>query len=140
MNPNSANQRWSLWEYRVYPDVTKRPDFQTVKVNCARFGRLVFGSVSEMRIEERSYWEIAVLTEGHPVHDPVYTEWIHAQWRKFFQEGFGSACVVQCHARLEAGDRQDGKPADQLIIMPSRIAEGAVGWPTSCSQPSKKAF
>lgn len=124
MNPNSKNQLWSLWEYRVYPDQTKRPNVATVKANCARFGRLVFGSASEMRLrcateQGRMYWEVAVRSEGHPVHDPGYTEWMHAQWKKFFREGFGPTCEVQVHARLEAGDRQDGRPADQLIILPS---------------------
>jgi hypothetical protein len=125
MNPNSANQRWSLWEYRVYPDGTKQPDFQTVKVNCAKFGRLVFGSASEMRVKAatdgtgRLYWEIAIRTEGHPVHEGPYTEYVHSHWRRFLENGFGSASEVQTHARLEAGSRQDGTPADQLIIMPS---------------------
>lgn len=125
MDPNSAHQRWSLWEYRVYPDGTKRPDLPTVQTNCARFGRLVFGSVSEMRVRHatdqagRPYWEVAVLTEGHPVHEASYTEWMHRQWRIFFQQGFGVTCEVQSHARLSAGDRQDGRPADQLILLPS---------------------
>ena len=130
MNPNSRNQLWSFWEYRVYPDGTRRPPFALVKVNCARFGRLLFGSASEMRITEatdeygRLYWEVAVRTEGHPVHDPAYTEWAHAQWTTFFRSGFGPTCEVRCHARLEAGDRQDGTPADQLIIMPALIEGG----------------
>jgi hypothetical protein len=129
MNPNSAHQLWSLWQYRVYPDGTKRPTFQTVKTNCARFGRLMFGSASEMRIRQatddrgRLYWEVAVLTEGSPVHDPQYVAWMHATWDRFFREGFGVACEIQHHARLEAGDRQDGTPADQLILLPPLAVE-----------------
>lgn len=121
---NSAHQRWSLWEYRVYPDTTKRPDFATVKANCARFGRLVFGSASSMEVRHatdgqgRLYWGVKVLSEGHPVHEGPYTEWMHGQWRRFFSHGFGPSTEVQCHARLEAGDRQDGTPADQLIVLP----------------------
>ena len=130
MNPNSAHQTWSFWEYRVYPDATKRPDFATVKANCARFGRLTFGSASEMRIHHgtdqtgRLYWEIAVRTEGHPVHEPGYADWVHRQWRMLFRKGFGPTCEVQAHARLEAGDRQDGTPPDQLILLPT-LHEGA---------------
>jgi hypothetical protein len=125
MNPNSRHQRWSLWEYRVYPDQTQRPSYALVRENCARFGRLVFGSVSQMRLRcatddrGRLYWEVAVLTEGHPSHETAYAEWMHAQWRTFFQHGFGPSCEVQAHARLEAGDWQDGRPADQLIILPA---------------------
>lgn len=130
MNPNSANQRWSFWEYRVYPDGTKTPPFQMVKENCARFGRLVFGSASEMRLVHatdaggREYWEIAARSEGHPVHDPLYTEWMHEQWRLFFRHGFGQSCEVQAHARLEAGSREDGTPPDQLIIIPELPSTG----------------
>jgi hypothetical protein len=132
MNPNSTHQRWSLWEYRVYPDGTKRPDYATVKKNAARFGRVLFGSASQMRLTcatdqyARLYWEIAVLTEGHPVHEPLYAEWMHKQWARFFRQGFGPSCEVQSHARLEAGDRQDGRPADQLILLPALPHEGAM--------------
>jgi len=125
MDPNSAHQRWSLWQYRVYPDQTHRPSFATVKANVARFARLTFGSTSEMRIvcatddQARLYWELSVRTEGHPVHDPRYVDWMHAQWRRFLLNGFGSSCIIHPHARLEAGDRQDGRPADQLIILPT---------------------
>jgi hypothetical protein len=132
MNPNSQNQRWSLWEYRIYPDGTKRPSYSLVKKNSARFGRLLFGSASEMRIVcatddyGRLYWEIAILTEGHPVHESAYVNWIHRQWAKFFRRGFGQTCEIHNHARLEAGDRQDGRPADQLIMLPSLPLEGAI--------------
>lgn len=127
MNPNSQNQCWSFWEYRVYPDKIQQPTYALVKENCARFGKKMFGTASQMRIVcatdnmGRLYWEIAVRSEGHPVHDPMYTEWMHAQWHRFFMGGFGSTCEVQSHARLEAGDRQDGTPADQLIILPTVI-------------------
>jgi hypothetical protein len=131
MNPNSQHQIWSLWEYQIYPDFNKRPDYLTVKTNCARFGRLIFGSASTMKIRHagdasgKLFWEVAILTENHPVHDPAYTEWVHEKWKVFFQNGFGPTCEIRCHARLEAGDRQDGTPADQLIILPP-LAHGNV--------------
>lgn len=127
MNPNSAHQRWSLWQYRVYPDATKRPLSSDVTANCARFGRLLFGSASEMRIvggtdaDARRYWEITVRAEGHSVHDPSYVEWMHAAWQRFLLQGFGPTAEVRAHARLEAGSREDGTPPDQLIILPARI-------------------
>jgi hypothetical protein len=129
MNPNSAHQTWSFWEYRIYPDGTRRPDFATVKANCSRFGRLLFGSASEMHLSYRTdgdgrpCWEVQIRTEGHPVHDPQYTEWMHDAWHHFFQRGFGPSCLVWKHVRLEAGDRQDGTPADQLILLPALAVE-----------------
>ena len=116
---------WSFWEYVIYPDGTKRPQMAHVRYNCTRFGRTLFGTASQMYLRQatdgagRVFWEVKVLTEGHPVHDPQYVEWMHAQWSRFFQNGFGPSCEVRSHARLAAGDRQDGTPADQLIIMPS---------------------
>jgi hypothetical protein len=123
VNPNSTHQRWSLWQYRVAPTGGRRPVPLVVKLNVARFGRLVFGSASQMRLRQMpdDVWEITVRTEGHPVHDPSYTEWMHAQWRTFLSLGFGAACRIDVHARLEAGDQQDGRPADQLIILPTVI-------------------
>jgi hypothetical protein len=129
MNPNSAHQLWSLWQYRVEPSWTRHLSFATVKANVARFGRLLFGSASEMRLhcatdgDGRLYWEITVRTEGHPVHDPQYVEWMHARWRQFLAQGFGATSPIRAHARLEAGDRQDGRPADQLIVMPALIGD-----------------
>jgi len=108
----------------VYPDGTKKPPFQTVKENCARFGLKMFGGDSEMNVKAatdehgRLYWEIKIRTEGHPVHEGPYTEYIHTLWKQFLLNGFGPASEVRPHARLEAGDRQDGTPADQLIILP----------------------
>jgi hypothetical protein len=132
MNPNSANQRWSLWEYRIFPSGLKRPSYQTVKANAARFGRLAFGSASEMRVQWRTddfgrlCWVITVLSEDHPVHDATYVEWMHRQWHRFFTEGFGPGSTIQSHARLMAGDREDGRPADQLIVLPGiSVADAA---------------
>ena len=125
MNPNSAHQLWSLWEYQVFPDATRRPTYAVVKENAARFGRLAFGSASEMRLtcatnaNGRLFWEILIRTEGHPVHDPKYVVWMHDKWAVFLRNGFGQSCEILAHARLEAGGRQDGTPPDQLIMLPS---------------------
>lgn len=133
MTPNSAHQWWSLWQYRVYRDSTRQPDFATVKALCARFGQQLFGRASQMRIVYRTdglgcpCWEISIRTEGHPVHDPQYVAWMHDAWRYFFARGFGPSCLVQAHARLEAGDRQDGTPPDQLILLPALADEDAHG-------------
>jgi hypothetical protein len=125
MDPNSVHQIWSFWLYRIYPE--KQPAFALVRDNCARFGRLIFGSATEMKVIEAidrkgyPYFEIAIRAEGHPVHESAYTDWMHLQWDKFFRNGFGQECIVNSHAHLEAGSRQDGTPADQLIMMPPRI-------------------
>lgn len=143
MNPNSTNQRWSQWTYRVFPDGTKKPPYALVKENCARFGRTIFGAASEMKIEQakdprngRLYWEIVTRSEGHPAHDPKFVQWMHAQWAQFLKHGFGEQSEILAVSSLIAGSRQDGTPADQWIALPKLESEGAV-WPTSSMPVSK---
>lgn len=122
MNPNSRNQRWSKWVFDVFPG-DRRPAFAVINLNAARFARRVFGSAGAQRVTElyrngRYVITIEARVEGHPVHDPAYVEWMTAQWARWAQKGFGpTAVVVLVLAKLDAGDRQDGTPADQLIML-----------------------
>lgn len=129
MNPNSKNQNWSKWTFKVSLG-DKRPGFEEVKYNAAVFGRKVFGSVSQMRVyadfvQNRNGkfsigWVIEVLTEGHPAHDREFVNAVCANWVKnFFTPGFGSNAHIDCEAKVMAGDPQNGKPADQMIILPA---------------------
>lgn len=131
MNPNSANQRWSKWVFVVSPGGIKRPSFAEVKLNAARFARTRFGQSSAMKVAEHctsqgvlvlNVWEITVRSEGHPVHDPAYVNWMRCQWQSWAEKGFGPGTVVTLDAKLEAGSRQDGTPTDQMIMAePLRI-------------------
>ena len=117
---NSGNQRWSKWVYRVETRAT--PPLEVVRDSCASFGRAHFGSASVMRVLRFPRgWEIAILSEGHPAHDPRYAGWMHAEWRKFLAVGFGSQARITSTASVVAGSRDDGTPPDQLIIMPGAI-------------------
>ena len=121
MDPNSQHQVWSKWEYLVTPAPGRpRPSWDLVRANAARFARKAFGSAAQMNIIERTQdWEFQILVEGPPVHDPAYVEHIHAAWRKFLRNGFGEMCKVQSSAKLMAGDAENGKPRDQMIILPA---------------------
>jgi hypothetical protein len=117
MNPNSTHQLWSQWTFTV--DTRRTPTLALVRENCARFGRKTFGSASQMRITQvGATWRIEVRTEGVPVHDPAFVATMHAQWARFLVAGFGPDARIAADARLLAGSRQDGRPADQLIIVP----------------------
>jgi len=120
MNPNSRNQIWSLWEFLVTPGKQVARPFEVVRHNCARFGRREFGSASQMNVEYRAsgQWVIKVRSERHPVHDPRFVEIMRERWEQFLTLGFGVGTTVKLHAKLEAGSRDDGTPADQLIIIP----------------------
>lgn len=120
MNPNSAHQIWSKWTFHVTPGRKIRTTRAELEANCGRFGRKAFGSASQMRITtKKGVLIVDVRTEGHPVHEPPYVEWMRQQWARFFLNGFGAGTTVTLDTKLEAGSRQDGTPADQLIILPS---------------------
>lgn len=116
---NSANQWWSKWTFTVVPGGVRRRVFAEVRENCARFGRKAFGSASQMRVTQLpGAWRVEVRTEGHPAHDAAYVAWMDAQWKRFFESGFGQDTQVSCAVKLEAGSRQDGTPAEQLLMLP----------------------
>lgn len=125
MNPNSQNQRWSKWTITIFPGWARRPTFEEVKLNAARFGRELYRSASEMRVQEvwtpdtGKTYRIEVLTEGIDVHDPELVARVERQWLNDFAiKGFGPGTTLTCEAKLMAGSRQDGTPTDQLIIAP----------------------
>jgi len=120
VDPNSQNQRWSKWVWFVKPGRMIQRPFVDVKANCARFGRKAFGSVSRMNVTQtgRGYI-IEVLTEGHPVHDQNFVEYMRENWEEFFVSGFGLGTKVKMTAKLMAGSRQDGTPSAQMLIIPS---------------------
>jgi hypothetical protein len=122
MDPNSTHQMWSRWAIRVSTPGVKVPSFQTVKLAAAKLGRLLFGSASAMRVTQafeggRTVFTIDVRTEGSPVHDTAFVAWMTDQWTAWARKGFGAAAHAQVDAKVEAGDRQDGKPREQLIMI-----------------------
>lgn len=121
MDPNSANQRWSKWTITVSTTRQIHRDDPTVRSNVARFMSKAFGSASQMRITKQSngLWVFQIRSEGHPVHDPTYVSFLASNFQKFFIAGFGVGTKVSVTAKLEAGSAQNGRPADQLVILPS---------------------
>ncbi len=126
MNPNSQHQLWTMWEYSVIPDPPRHPSFAQVQANCVRFARLAFGSAGQIRIvQQRRAWHVKVLAEGLPGHDPAFADWMHAQWLRFFQNGFGAACRVTHSVKVMAGDAQNGLPPEQMLIVPTIVSSAS---------------
>src|SRR5687767_9700583 len=95
--------------------------FAEVKLNATRFAKRGFHSATSMRVTERLVqgrraFVIEVLTEGHDVHDPAYRDYVKREWTVFAEKGFGPGTTLTMDAKLMAGSRQDGTPADQLAI------------------------
>lgn len=123
MDPNSQNQVWSLWTVTVTGGFLALPStpahYKHVKFNAARFMRDTFGTASTMRIvHDRNGWTFQVRTEGTPAHDPELVAEYAAAFEKFFRNGFGTRATVTTTVKFEAGSKQDGKPSDQLLILP----------------------
>lgn len=120
MNPNSANQWWSRWTFKVWPGIVKSRPFAEVQQNVARFARKGFGSGSEMNITRMGdHWIIDIRTIGHPVTDEAYVGYMRDAFERFFSVGFGVGTKTELKVRLEAGSKQDGTPAEQLIMLPT---------------------
>jgi hypothetical protein len=121
VNPNSANQTWSKWTWRVRCGARK-PSLEFVRANAARFGRVVFGSASQMRVlrwHGADGFKIEVLSEGHPVQDESFKTKMFLTWElKFFIPGFGNDVRVRAEAKLMAGERP-GAMDDQMIVLPA---------------------
>ena len=51
-------------------------------------------------------------------NDPAYVVWVRNRSETFFKKAFGPSVTVNVEGKLLAGSPQDGRPADQLIILP----------------------
>lgn len=121
MDPNSAHQLWSKWIVTVRPNIRFQPSFETVQANTVRFVRKGFGSGGQFKLEQfAKAWVVTFLVDAqrHP-NDPETFKYFGRAFTMFFQNAFGSQAEVVVKARLLAGARLDGRPPDQLIMMPS---------------------
>lgn len=117
---NSVHQLWSKWTVVVRPSVAVSPSFSTVQSNTARFIRKGFGTTGVCQIRQCSgSWVIEFLVDSqrHPHDEQIFTAFSRSL-TEFFRSGFGPQVDVKVSARLMAGERLDGQPADQLVCLP----------------------
>jgi hypothetical protein len=128
LNPNSANQIWTAWKWTVRPGRRLRRPFEEVKLNISRFAATAFGSVTRLRIAEcAEAYVIEATTEGAPLHDPDFRDYMERNWKKFFILGFGEDTTVELRTTFLAGSQQDGKPPAQWIEIPTIRMEAPHG-------------
>jgi hypothetical protein len=121
MNPNSTHQLWSKWIVTIRPTGPGVPQFEYVTTNTARFMRKAFGSAASCRVRQIARaWVVEVLADAqyHPL-DADSFDALSRHFTQFFRNGFGESADVRVKARLMAGSRIDGRPPDQLLMMPS---------------------
>lgn len=112
-------------------DKRKNPSLEEVKDNCARFASqpAVFGKTGQMFVERvpfsknkkyGGFWLIKIRVEGSrfAAHVKEDVNYVAEMFAKYFAIGFGTGTHTDCVAKHEAGDTGDGKPADQLLIIP----------------------
>jgi hypothetical protein len=109
----------------VWPGRRVAVPFQPIKLELARFARRRFGSAGQMRITEKiDHYEIDVRIEGKPAHDPDFVRHERMAWHAYLMEMFGMRTRVELRGpKVEAGDVQNGKPRDQLVIIPQEVLE-----------------
>ena len=117
-NPNGQNQLWSKWTFTVW-EAGKRPARADVELNVARWLRKGFGSVSAARVSKTVLgWRFECLTEGRPAHDPEYVAAVRSGFKDFVEKGWGVLASCKVNVKIMAGSKQDGKPAEQMVVMP----------------------
>ncbi len=134
MQPNSAHQTWSKWEFGVLANPRKLPSKTAVLDNARRYFAAGFKSdagrisVQLLRtpddvhhLRRATYYYLVVQIEGPPVTDPDYCRQVRVDFeQRFMQPGFGSgARLVLFRSQLLAGARDDGQPPEQLIVLPT---------------------
>lgn len=131
MDPNSQHQLWSRWTFEVFGPFVRLLPQAVVDLNCTQQARRVFGTAGQINIEygasrttptswKRGHrWLVDIRVEGHPAHDPQYKQFTVDRWEAFFKKGFGPNVTVESRVKIEAGDKQDGRPRDQLLIIPA---------------------
>jgi hypothetical protein len=123
LDPNSQHQLWSRWVFGVEASPRKLPDVKECAENARRFFAKGFKStMGQVRCDQQgTYYCFIVEIEGPPVHDPEYRAEVKARFEeKFMRLGFGpSARLTRFHAGVLAGDKEDGRPPEQLLVMPT---------------------
>jgi hypothetical protein len=128
MDPNSSHQLWSRWSF-VIIDGGRHPPFHEVEINAARWLTKLFGTVGRARVKELPHsWEIVCEAEGPPATDPVCIADVRRQFQNnFVAQGWGPLSVGVVEVDILAGDREDGGPAVQIVVMPTVLGKQAVG-------------
>lgn len=121
-DPNSRHQLWSKWTVVIRPSLPVRPALSEFKLNTERFLRSTgkFQSGTQIKITEeptRYTLELLVDTDLHP-HDAETRAYYEQAFQKFYALGLGALTTVTLKTDLMAGERLDGKPPDQLLIVP----------------------
>jgi hypothetical protein len=122
-DPNSENQIWSKWDFFI-SELGRGVSKKEVDYNISRWFLKGFGDVGIYSIKREVFgsctgWHIKLIIEGAPAHDPNYTSSVRKQFNKFVELGWGNLALGNVKAKILAGNKQEGRPNDQVIILPT---------------------
>lgn len=122
MDPNSTHQLWSKWLIGVRPSLPVLPAWRELRANLVAFlkstGKFKSGTLVQIKQFPRGYVvELLTDTDLHP-HDDSIVEYYRDSFERFFRNGLGASTRVFLKAKLMAGERLDGRPSDQMLILP----------------------
>jgi hypothetical protein len=139
MDPNTQHQFWGKWTVTVTRPLAapetqlSEQSAQAIKVEWAkvvkeRLGRT--GSVQANHVVSthpktgnlRSTWELIALIEDLNQNDPTFERIARRHLVAWCLWGFGSAADVEIEYKRMAGNAQDGKPPEQMLILEEPIA------------------
>lgn len=125
VDPNSQHQLWSRWIFGVASgkaDDAPGVPLQLIIDNARRFFRQGFKTtIGQVRCDKQgSYYTLIVEVEGPTAHDPQYRYHVKEEFEhRFMRPGFGPRATLRVfEVGILCGDQQDGKPPDQLLVMP----------------------
>lgn len=121
IDPNTQHQLWSRWRFVVYGPAV---ELSEVELNAGRWLRQGFGSVGHARVQEQTQnglvaYVIEAEVEGAPANEVGYVTSVKRNFYRFVRKGWGITAHGSVEVEILAGDRGDGKPPSQLVVMPT---------------------
>lgn len=119
-DPNSQNQLWSKWTFKIFDGGKILPEQEVFK-NLHAWLIKGFGTAGRFKLERDLWgWKAVVEIEGPPANDKEYIRHVKTQFQKnFVEQGWGNFAVGTVAVKILSGDKQDGTDRSQLIVLPS---------------------
>lgn len=145
MDPNSANQLWSMWTFTIR-EAGRRVSRAEFEHNMVRWIRMGFKH-GRCKVTQRPLgWKVEVLVEGVQANDPAYVASVKKGFADFVRKGWSLGAWGKVECQVMTGEVEQGKPRSQMIEVPSIImtlvlslfsvvasAQPYPGWPRSVS-------
>lgn len=137
MDPNSRHQFWGKWTLTARRPLTAPSAMlsdstaSTVQLEWSKIVGSLIGNVGRARMTHKTetsrpgklvdVWILEALVEELNQNDPTFEAIAKRKLTGWAENGFGVAVQVSIEYMRMAGDGQDGKPPDQMLILDQPI-------------------